>query len=144
MARWFAQGAQFSGALANEKKQRASSPRAAGPSGPGSASEHGARTKSVLGYKFRRGEFLAVLVLGLEDLDAPPLGSHEEARGADFGNLADLAFHRAEGTEQVLAAVEDLQLLAIERGPGPWGGIAPAYEVVDEIHMGCPVDLRLG
>src|SRR6267143_5691597 len=97
-----------------------------------SAPEQAARSEAVLGYKFGRGYFLAVFVLRLEDLDSSSLGSHEETRGADFGNLPDLAFYRAECAEQVFTAVEDLQFLAVQRGPGAGGGVAAAYEVVSE------------
>src|SRR5882762_497134 len=109
-----------------------------------SAPEQAARSEAVLGYKFGRGYFLAVLMLRLEDLDSSSLSSHEETRGADFGNLADLAFYRAESAEHMFAAVEDLQFLSVQSSPGAGGGIAAAYEVVDEIDVARPIDFRLG
>src|SRR6267154_498407 len=98
-----------------------------GPCGRASAPEQGARSKAVLRHELGRGYFLAVFVLRLEDLDSSSLGSHEETRGADLGNLPDLAFYRAECAEQVFAAVEDLQFLAVQRGPGAGGGVAAAF-----------------
>src|SRR5713101_2979945 len=109
-----------------------------------SAPEQAARSEAVLSYKFGRGYFLAVLMLCLEDFDSSSLSSHEETRGADFGNLADLAFYRSESAEHMFAAVEDLQFLSVQSSPGAGGGIAAAYEVVDEIDMARPVDFRLG
>src|SRR3974377_1291540 len=110
----------------------------------GLAAEESASGDAVLRDELRRGDFLAVFVLGLEHLDAPSLGGHEEALRADFGDLADLALHRAEGAYQMLAAVENLDLFAVQRGPGAWSGIAAAYDVVDEIDVVRPADLRLG
>src|SRR6266571_4750685 len=109
-----------------------------------SAPEQAARSEAVLGYKFGRGYFLAVFVLRLEDLDSSSLGGHEETRGADFGNLTDLAFYRAESAEHMFAAVEDLQFLSVQSSPGAGGGITAAYEVVDEIDVARPIDFRLG
>src|SRR5215467_13317491 len=115
----------------------------AGEAGPdGSASERCARDDAVLRREFGRRHLLAVFVLGLEHLDATALRGDEEALRADFGDLADLALHGAEGAHQVLAAVEDLDLLAGERGPCARGGIAAADQVVDEIDVVRPVDLR--
>src|SRR5881628_940080 len=109
-----------------------------------SAPEQAARSQAVLGYKFGRGYLLAVFVLRLEDLDSSSLSGHEETRGADFGNLTDLAFYRAESAEHMLAAVEDLQFLSVQSSPGAGGGITAAYEVVDEIDVARPIDFRLG
>src|SRR5258705_1083197 len=117
---------------------------AGGPFGRGSGPEQGARGKAVLRHELGRGYFLAVFVLCLEDLDPSSLGGHEETRGADFGNLSDLAFYRAERSEQMFAAVEDLQFLAAQRGPGAGGGVAAAYQVVSEIDVRRPVDFRFG
>src|SRR6266850_2842915 len=117
---------------------------ASGPCGRASAPEQGARRETVLRHEFGRGYFLAVFVLCLEDLDSSSLSGHEEARGADFGNLSDLAFYRAECAEQMFAAVEDLQFLAAQRGPGAGGGVAAAYQVVSEFDMRGPVDFRFG
>ena len=64
------------------------------------------------GREFAGGDLLAVLVLRLEDLDLAALRGDEEALGADLGHLADLALDGAECAKQMLAAVEDLQLLA--------------------------------
>src|SRR5882762_5922652 len=112
--------------------------------GRGSAPEQGARGKAVLRHELGRGYFLAVFVLCLEDLDSSSLGGHEETRGADFGNLSDLAFYRAERSEQMFAAVEDLQFLAAQRRPGAGGGVAAANQVVSEIDVRRPVDFRFG
>src|SRR5215831_15727613 len=117
--------------------------------GPGrwldaSAAEDGACRDPVLSDEFGPGDLLAVLVLGLEHLDPPPLSGDEEALRADFGNFADLPLHRAEGAHQVLAAVEDLDLLAAERGPRAGGRVAAADEVVGEIDVVRPADLRFG
>src|SRR6266702_5456295 len=109
-----------------------------------SAPEQAARSQAVLGYKFGRGYLLAVFVLRLEDLDSASLSGHEETRGADFGNLTDLAFYRAESAEHMLAAVEDLQFLSVQSSPRAGGGITAAYEVVDEIDVARPIDFRLG
>src|SRR5262249_52101437 len=105
----------------------------------GLAAEERAGGGAGLSEEFRCGDFLAVLVLRLEDLDPPPLGSDEEALGADFGDLADFSLHGAEGAHEVLAAVEDLDFLAVERGPRAGRGIAAADQVVDEIDVGRPV-----
>src|SRR6267378_3061004 len=117
---------------------------AAAPRGRASAPEQGARSKAVLRHELGRGYFLAVFVLCLEDLDSSSLSSHEETRRADFGNLSDLALYRGECAEQMFSAVEDLQFLAVQRGPGAGGGVAAAYEVVSEIDMRRPVDFCLG
>src|SRR5467141_821515 len=109
-----------------------------------SAPEQAARSEAVLGYKFARGYFLAVFVLRLEDLDSSSLSGHEETRGAEFGNLTDLAFYRAESAEHLFAAVEDLQFLSVQRGPCARRRIAPAYEVIDEVDVARPIDFRLG
>src|SRR5215475_5467401 len=109
-----------------------------------SAAEHGACRDPVLSDEFGPGHLLAVLMHGLEHLDPPPLGGDEEALRADFGDFADLPLHRAERAHEVLAAVEDLDLLAAERGPRARGGVAAADEVVGEIDVVRPVDLRLG
>src|SRR6266571_1210984 len=109
-----------------------------------STPEQAARSQAVLGYKFGRGYLLAVFVLRLEDLDSASLSGHEETRGADFGNLTDLAFYRAESAEHMLAAVEDLQFLSVQSSPRAGGGITAAYEVVDEIDVARPIDFRLG
>src|SRR3989475_8064676 len=109
-----------------------------------SAPEHAAWSEAVLGYKFGRGYFFAVFVLRLEDLDSSSLSGHEETRGADFGNLTDLAFYRAESAEHMLAAVEDLQFLSVQSSPRAGGGTTAAYQVVDEIDVARPIDFRLG
>src|SRR5215467_14891718 len=105
----------------------------------GLAAQHSAGGNTVLRDEVGRGDFLALFVLGLEYLDAAALGGHEEALRADFRDLADLALHGAEGAHPMLAAVEDLQPLAVDRGPGARRGIAAAYEVVDEIDVVGPV-----
>src|SRR5882672_5079577 len=112
--------------------------------GSSSTSEESARDQADLRDELGCGYLLAVFVLRFEDLDPPALGGDEETRGADLGNLSDFALYRPEGAKQVLAAVEDLQLLAVERGPGAGGGIAAAYEVVGEVDVGRPVDFRFG
>src|SRR5713101_9838220 len=126
------------------KEENATNRRApaGGPCGRASAPEQGARSEAVLRHEFGRGYFLAVFVLCLEDLDSSSLSGHEEARGADFGNLSDLSLYRAECAEQMFAAVEDLQFLAVQRGPGPGGGGAAAYEGGGESDMRRPVDVR--
>src|SRR4029077_8019074 len=116
----------------------------AGPQGPGgSAAEQGARNDPVLGDEFGGRDVLTVLVLRLDYLDPPALGGHEEALRAVFGDLADLALYRAESTDEVLAAVEDLQLFAADRRPSARRRVAAADEVVSEINVVRPVDLRL-
>src|SRR5215467_4072833 len=109
-----------------------------------SAADQGACRDPVLSDEFGCGDLLAVLVLGLEHLDPPPLSGDEEALPADFGDFADLPLHRAECAHEVLAAIEDLDLLAAERGPRARRGVAAADEVVGEIDVIRPVDLRFG
>src|SRR5437899_11785284 len=84
-----------------------------------STPEQAARSQAVLGYKFGRGYLLAVFVLRLEDLDSSSLSGHEETRGADFGNLTDLAFYRAASAEHMRAAVEHLHFMCVHSGLGP-------------------------
>src|SRR3989441_1323012 len=109
-----------------------------------SAPEQTAWSEAVLGYKFGRGYFFAVFVLRLEDLDSSSLSGLEETRCADFGNLTDLAFYRAESAEHMLAAVEDLQFLSVQSSPRAGGGITAAYEVIDEIDVHRPMVFRRG
>src|SRR5207245_3715709 len=71
---------------------------------------------SALG-PLRRGDLLGFLALHLCDLDLAALAGDAHARVADLGHLADLALHRAEGAHHVLLRAEELQLLAVDRGP---------------------------
>src|SRR5882672_9123503 len=115
-----------------------------GAGSAGSAAEESADGEPVLGNELRSGDFLAFFVLRLEDLDTPALRGDEKALRADLRYLADLAFHGAERAHEMLAAVENLDFLAVQRGPGSRRRIAAADEVVREIDVARPVDLRLG
>src|SRR5207248_3751782 len=82
------------------------------------ASEDCADLDRSAGNKLRRGDFLAVAELGLSGVDAAALrGDHQPALTC-LDHLAHLSLYRAEGAHQLLAAVEELQLHAVEHGPG--------------------------
>src|SRR5438309_2229828 len=96
------------------------------------------------GHELRGGDFFPLAELGAQHFDAPALGAHLEALVRNFNHFADLALHRAEGAHQVLARIEDLQLLTGERGPGPGRRVAAADRVVDEVDGVRPVEARFG
>src|ERR1044071_970291 len=103
-----------------------------------------ARLHLARGNELGRGQLLAIAELRLAGVDAAALRGDDEAAVPHLDHLADLALHRAEGAHQLLAAVEELQLHAIQRGPGTGRRIGRADQVVDDLHMVRPVDPRLG
>src|SRR5688572_15386673 len=100
------------------------------------------RDVGALGPLGRR-DLLGILALYLRDLDLPALRGDAHAGVGYLGDLADLALHRAERAHRVLLRAEELQLLAAYRGPCARRRIRPADEVVDEVHVVVPVQLRL-
>src|SRR5437879_11872184 len=93
-----------------------------------SAPEQAAWSEAVLGYKFGRGYFFAVFGLRLEDLGSSSLSGHEETRGADFGNLTDLAIYRGGTAGHMLAAVEDLQFFSVRCSPRAGGATTARHQ----------------
>src|SRR6185503_21279763 len=77
-----------------------------------------------------RTELLGLLALHLGDLDLAALAGDAHRRVGDLGDLADLALHVAELAHQVLLRAEELDLLAVERGPRARRGIGGADQVV--------------
>src|SRR5262245_558029 len=82
-----------------------------------SGAERGPGGKFERGRKLRGRDFLSILRLRFEHFDPPALRSYEEARRGDLGDFAHFAFHRPERAERMLAGVEDLDPLAVDRGP---------------------------
>src|SRR5256885_4684634 len=92
---------------------------------------------------FRYGDLLGVFGLHLAHLDLAALRGDAHRLGADVGDLADLAFHRAESAHDVLARAEELHFFAADRGPRAGRRIAAADGVVDEVDVVVPAHLRL-
>src|SRR5439155_208370 len=64
---------------------------------------------------------------------------------ADRDHLADLASpHHADGPGSDLACIEQIEFTLAEIRPGAGRGVAAADQVVDEIDMVRPVDVRFG
>src|ERR1700675_1532131 len=90
--------------------------RASVPTYDGDLPEHGARAQADRERQFRCRQFLGVFALGLEHFDLPALAGDPQAVGTDLDDLADLALDGTEGPGQVFPGIEDLHLLAVERG----------------------------
>src|SRR5579871_4032630 len=88
--------------------------------------------------------FLTVLEFSLQNLDQPTLGSDLEALRGNIRDLADLSRHVGKTPEEGLAAVEDLQLFAVECGPRARRRIASPNQVVDVIDGLGPINFGLG
>src|SRR5262249_46483651 len=86
-------------------------------------------------------DLFAVGGLHAGDLEAPIGANHGEAVRLDRDDLAELAGNplRVLGGQRL--GVEDLELLAVERRPGAWRGVAAADEPVDLLPGLAPVDL---
>src|SRR6266404_1086690 len=74
-----------------------------------------------------------------QHLDAAALRGDLEAAVDHVGDLADLAHDVGEAAEEVLARVEELELLAVERGPRAGCGIAAPDQVVGGVDVVSPV-----
>src|SRR5262249_17269808 len=96
------------------------------------------------GNELRGSQLLAVAELRLAGVNASALRGDDQAAVLRLDDLADLALHRAEGARELLAAVEELQLHAVQRGPGARRRIGCADQVVNRVHVVRPVDPRFG
>src|SRR6266436_4683978 len=110
---------------------------------PRGLTEHRAGPQAQRERQLRCRQFLRILGLGLEHLDPTALAGDVHALGPDLDDLADLALYGAEPAGQMLPGLEDLDLLAVVRGPGARGRIAAANQVVGEIGVAGPVDASL-
>src|SRR5258705_1878469 len=106
--------------------------------------ERRARLHLPRGNELRRRHLLAVAELRLAGVDAAALSGDHETAVLRLDHLADLPLDRAESAHQLLAAVEELQLHAVQRGPRTGRRIGRADQVVDEIHVVRPVDAGFG
>src|SRR5580658_3738398 len=110
----------------------------------GSAAEHGSGSDPELRAELGSVQFLTILGSGGEHLDLAALSAHQEAPITDVGHRADTSPDLRESPRQALARLEDPEFPAVEQSPGRGGRVASANQVVSVIHMGMPVDLRLG
>src|SRR5688500_172536 len=109
-----------------------------------SAAEDHAVCQRVRARELSTADLLAVGTACAQHFDRPALRGHAKARLGDVGHFADLAAHVGIATEGVFLRVEDLDLLAVQRGPRARRRIAAADHVVDEIDRIGPVDLGFG
>src|SRR5262249_25487034 len=88
-------------------------------------------------------DLLAVGRLHARDLEAAVGAHHGEAVGIDGDDLAELAADALGVLGGQRLGVEDLELLAPERGPGAGSRIASPDQAVDLLPRLAPIDLRV-
>ncbi len=80
----------------------------------------------------------------LGHFDFAAVSRHAETSLTHGGDRADAAGNLREGPHRVLARVEELQLLVVPERPRPGSGVATPDQVIDQVDMSMPVDLRFG
>src|ERR1019366_4406363 len=101
--------------------------------------------RTDLQFRLGRGDFLAAVPADALHLDEAALAMDHDIGAVSRHDLADLfALHLGEGAGDALRALEQEQLLAVERGPGAGRRIAAANEVVGEVDVRGPVDVGFG
>src|SRR5258706_11243498 len=109
-----------------------------------SGAEEGSGLDLAGGEELAGGDFLAVAELRAQHLDPPALGGDLEGLFRRFNDFADLPLHGAEGADGMLARVEHLYFLPLERGPGARGGGSAPDQVIDEVDGAGPDDSSPG
>src|SRR5882757_1861016 len=110
--------------------------------GSDSCAEQRAYANTHFSAELRRRLFLSLRILEPEHFNLPALRTDAEAPIANRRDRTDVAGRLRKPAQDMLAHIEQLQLLTVQQRPGARCGVAAANEVEDDVDVIVPIDAR--